>query len=58
MYQLNKLFWMISVQDCNSVVGDTGATHADLMEAVQSFTCVLICIHSQSLKTARHISNK
>ena len=58
MYQLNKLFWMISVQDSNSVVGDTGATLADLMEAVQSFVCVSICIHSRSLKTAIHISNK
>ena len=54
MYQLSKLFWRISVQDSNSVVGDTGATHADLMEAVQSFVCVLIGIHSQSLKTTIH----
>ena len=57
MYQLNKHFWMISVPDSNSVVGDTGATHADLVEAVQSF-CVLICIHSQSLKTTVHNSYK
>ena len=54
MYQLSKLFWRISVQDSNSVVGDTGATHADLLEAVQSFVSVLIGIHSQSLKTIIH----
>ena len=49
-YQLSKLFWWISVQDSNSVVGDTGATHADLREAVQSFVCVLIGIHSKAWK--------
>ena len=54
MYQLNKLFWRISAQDSNSVVGDTGANHADLMEAVQSFICVLIGIHSQRLTTIIH----
>ena len=52
MYQLSKLFWRISVHD--SVVGDTGAIHADLMEAVQSFICVLIGIHGQSLITTIH----
>ena len=41
-------------QNSIKVVGDTGATHADLMEAVQSFVCVLIGIHSQSLKTIIH----
>ena len=51
MYQLSKLFWRNPVQDSNIVVGDTGATHADLMEAVQSFICVLIGMHSQSLTT-------
>ena len=54
MYQLSKLFWRISIQDSNSVVGDTGATHAELMEAVQFYVCVLIGIHSQSLKTTIH----
>ena len=51
MYQLSKLFWRISIQNSNSVVGDTGANHADLMEDVQSFICVLIGIHSKSLTT-------
>ena len=51
MYQISKLFWRISVQDSNSVVGDTGPNHADLMEAVQSLICVLIGIHNQSLTT-------
>ena len=55
MYQLSKLFWRISGQDSNSVVGDTSANHADLMEAVQSFICMLIDIHSQSLTTAIHM---
>ena len=54
MYQFSKLFWRISVQDSNSVVGDIGATHADLMKAVQSFVCVLIGIHNQSLTTTIH----
>ena len=51
MYQVSTLFWRIYVQDSNNVVGDTGANHADLMEAVQSFICVLIGIHSQGLTT-------
>ena len=54
MYQLSKLFWRISVQDSSNVVGDTGANHADLMEAVQSFIYVLIGIHSQSFTTTVH----
>ena len=54
MYQLSELFWKISVQDSNSVVGDIGATHADLMEAVQSLICVSIGIHSRSLTTTIH----
>ena len=29
----------MSVEDSNSVFGDVGATHSDLMEAVQSFVC-------------------
>ena len=50
MYQLWKLFWRVSFQDTNNVFGDiVGATHADLMEAVQSFVCVLIGIHSLGL---------
>ena len=49
MYQLWTLFWRVSVQDSNSVFGDIGATHADLMAAVQSFFCVLIGIHGRGL---------
>ena len=42
-------FWRVSVQESNSVFGDIGATHADLMEAVQSFVCVVIDIHDRGL---------
>ena len=45
MYQLWTLFWRISVQDLSSVFGGIGATHADLMEAIHSFVCVLIGIY-------------
>ena len=41
---------MVSVQDSNSVFGDIGATHADLMEAVQSFVCVVIHLHYTRVK--------
>ena len=41
MYQLWTLFWRISVEDLSIVFGGIGATHADLMEAIQSFVCVL-----------------
>ena len=34
----------ISIQDCNSAFGDIGAIHADLMETVLSFVCVLFGI--------------
>ena len=49
MYKLWALFWGISEQDLNSVFGDIGATHVDLMEAVESFVCVLIGIHHWGL---------
>ena len=49
MYQLWTLFWRVSVQDSNSVLRDIGATHADLMEALQSFVCVVIGIHDRGL---------
>ena len=32
------------MKDLNSVFGDIGAINADLIEAVQSFVCVLIDI--------------
>ena len=51
MYPLCKRFWRSSVQDSNSVFGDISAIHADLMEAVQSFVCVLIGIHDRGLTT-------
>ena len=55
MYQLWTLFWRDSVQDSNSVFGDIGATHADLVEAVESFVCVLIGIHSHWLAPTIHL---
>ena len=42
MYQLGTPFLRVSVQDSSSVFCNIGATHADLMEAVQSFVCVAI----------------
>ena len=55
MYQLWILFWRVSVQDSNSLFGDIGATHADLMEAAQSFVCVLIGIHGLWLTLTNHV---
>ena len=49
MYQLWTLFWRVPVHDSNSVFGDIGVTHADLMEAVQSFVGVVIGIHGRGL---------
>ena len=48
-------FWPVSVQDSNSVFGDIGATHADLMEDVQSFVCVVISIHGRGLAPTLHV---
>ena len=53
--QLWTLFWRVFVQDSNSLFGDIGATHADLMEAVQSFVCVLIGIHDRGLAPNIHV---
>ena len=55
MYQLWTLFWRVSAQDSNSVFGDIGATHADLMEAVQSFVSVLIGINARGLTPTIHV---
>ena len=49
MYQLWILFWGVSVQYSNILFGDIGAIHADLMEAAQSFVCVLTFIHGRWL---------
>ena len=37
------------------VFGDIGATHADLMEAVQSFVCVVIEFHGRGLALTIHV---
>ena len=37
------------------VVGDIGATHADPMEAIQSFVCVVIGIHGRELVPTIHV---
>ena len=55
MYQLWTLFWRVSIQESNSVFGDIGVTHADLMEAVQSFVCVVIGIHGKGLTPTIHV---
>ena len=39
----------------NSLFGDVGATHADLMEAAQSFVCVSIGIHGRWLTPTIHV---
>ena len=49
MYQLWKLFWMISVQDSNRVFGDIGTTHADLMEVKKKITIMALSPTSQNL---------
>ena len=53
--QLWIFFWGVSVQDSNSLFGDIGATHADLMEAAQSFVCVSIGIHGRWLTPTIHV---
>ena len=57
MYQ-QQIFLRISVQESNSVFGDNGATHADLMETVQSFVCVLIGVHGRDLTTNTHVKRE
>ena len=46
---------MLSVQDSNGVLGDVGATHADLKEAVQSFVCVVVGLHGRGLAPTIHV---
>ena len=55
MYQFWTLFWTVSVQDSNSLFGDIGATYADPVEAVQSFVCMFIGIHSRGLTPTLHV---
>ena len=55
MYQFWALFWMVSVQDWNSVFGDIGATHADVMEAAQYFVRVYVGIHGWGLAATIHV---
>ena len=55
MYQLWAPFWNVFVLDSNSVFGNIGANHADLMEAIQSFVCVVIGIHGRGLAPTIHV---
>ena len=55
MYKLWTIFWRVSVQDSNSVFGDVGVTHADLMEGVQSSVCMVIDIHGRGLALTMHV---